>query len=193
MLTPTDIHGRVTALLVNSDRSSGLVSAPCPEVDVTWEGFAGEDHGGLTRPSCVRVIRQYPRGTEIRNARQITILAEDELAEIARRLGIPSVDPAWLGANLVLDGIPNLTQLPPSTRLIFGNGTSLVVDIENGPCKYPAEIIEQHHPGKGLAFPKVALGLRGVLCWVERPGNISVSDSARVHLPPQRIYPPVPD
>lgn len=189
MLTPTDIHGRVASLLVNNDRAASLESAPCEEVDVTWEGFVGEAHGGLTRPSCVRVIRQYPRGTEIRNARQITILAADELAEIARRLDVPSVEPAWLGANVVLDGIPSLTQLPPSTRLIFENGTSLVVDIENGPCKYPAEIIDHHHPGKGLAFPKVALGLRGILCWVERPGQIRLNDSARVHLPPQRLYP----
>ena len=37
-------------------------------------GLVGEAHGGLTRPACTRVARQYPRGAEIRNVRQLTAL-----------------------------------------------------------------------------------------------------------------------
>ena len=188
MLQPTNIHGRVAGLYVNDNRDVSLESASRPDVDVSLDGFVGEAHGGATRPSCVRVIRQYPRGTTIRNARQISILSREELDKIAQRLDIPAIDPQWLGANLVLEGVPDLTQLPPSSRLIFENGTSLVVDIENGPCKYPAEIIEAHHPGHGLAFPKVAQGLRGVVGWVECAGKIAMGDTARLHIPPQRIY-----
>ncbi|MGI9388357.1 MAG: MOSC domain-containing protein [Methyloligellaceae bacterium] len=189
MLTPTEIYGTVSALLVNGDREASLESQAVERVEVTYEGFAGEVHSGLTRPSCSRVLRQYPkRGTEIRNARQITILGDNELREIADAFNIPLLPPEWIGANLVLSGIPRLTQLPPSSRLIFENGTSLVVDMENGPCKYPAEIIESHHPGKGLVFPKVARGLRGVVAWVERTGEISIGETARLHIPPQRIY-----
>ncbi len=189
MLTPTDLYGTTEALFVNSDRATSLESAPIQTATATWDGFEGEDHGGLTRPSCSRVLRQYsPRGTEIRNARQITILSTEELEEIARRLDIPKVKPEWLGANMVMSGIPELTTLPPSSRLIFEGGASLVVDIENGPCKFPAEIIESHHPGHGLAFPKQALGLRGVLAWVEKPGTIEIGEKARLHIPPQRIY-----
>ncbi|MGI9407915.1 MAG: MOSC domain-containing protein, partial [Hyphomicrobiaceae bacterium] len=189
MLTPTDIFGTVIALLVNGDREASLQSQTVERVDVTYEGFAGEAHGGLTRPSCSRVLRQYPtRGTEIRNARQVTILADDELQQMANALDIPKLPPEWIGANLVLAGVPKLTQLPPSSRLIFENGTSIVVDMENGPCKYPAEIIESHHPGKGLAFPKVARGLRGVVAWIERTGEIAIGDTARLHIPPQRLY-----
>ena len=189
MLHPTNIHGRVAGLYVNDDRDASLGTASRPVVDVSLDGFAGEAHGGATRPSCVRVIRQYPRGTTIRNARQISIVSCEELDEIARRLDIPAIDPQWLGANLMLEGVPDLTQLPPSSRLIFENGTALVVDIENGPCKHPAEIIEAHHPGHGMAFPKVARGLRGVVGWVECAGEIAVGDRARLHVPPQRVYP----
>lgn len=189
MLTPTEIYGTVTALLVNPDRAASLESRPISKAIATYEGFEGEAHSGLTRPSCVRVRRQYPeKGTEIRNARQITILSVAEMEDIARRLKIPSLQPEWLGANMVLDGIPDLTMLPPSSRLVFDGGASLVIDIENGPCKYPAEIIERHHPGHGLAFPKEALGLRGVLAWVEKTGEIVLGEKARLHIPPQRVY-----
>ncbi|MEO0619676.1 MAG: MOSC domain-containing protein [Pseudomonadota bacterium] len=189
MLTPTDIYGTAHAILINDTPDTDLQSRPLDQVEVTWDGFAGESHGGQRRPSCSRVLKQYPkRGTEIRNARQISILAVEELAEIARRMEIPRIAPEWVGANLALEGIPDLTQLPPSSRLIFENGTSLVVDIENGPCRFPAEILEAHFPGKGAAFPRKALGLRGVVAWVERPGTIAVGDRCRLHVPPARIY-----
>ena len=189
MLTPTGIYGTVTGLFVNRDRAASLESESIDKAIAKYEGFDGEAHSGLTRPSCVRVRRQYPeKGTEIRNARQITILSDEDLAEIATRLDIPAVRPEWLGANMTMKNIPDLTLLPPSTRLVFANGASLVIDIENGPCKYPAEIIESHHPGHGMAFPTKALGLRGVLAWVEKTGTISKGETCRVHIPPQRIY-----
>lgn len=189
MLTPTAIYGTVTGLFINRDRAASLESEAVAEVIASYEGFDGEAHSGMTRGSCSRVMRQYhPRGTEIRNTRQITILSQDELAEIARRLSVPTVKPEWLGANMVLSGVPDLSMLPPSSRLIFEGGASLVIDIENGPCKYPAEIIESHHPGHGLDFPKKARGLRGVLAWVEKTGTIKAGEQARLHIPPQRIY-----
>lgn len=191
MLTPTDIYGTVAGLYINRDREAGLQSEAVDAIAATWEGFAGEAHGGLTRPSCSRVLRQYPtRGTEIRNTRQLSILSVEELAEIARRLEIPKLRPEWVGANLVIEGIADLTMLPPSSRLVFEGGASIVVDIENGPCKFPAEIIERHHPGHGTAFATRARGLRGVVAWVERPGRIETGERARLHIPPQRIYAP---
>ena len=129
ILRQTDIIGRVESLLVNGDRNIGLESSPRSEVIVNFEGFEGETHGGLTRASCSRTLRQYPRGTEIRNVRQITILSQEELTEIAEKMGIPALNPAWVGANLILSGIPDLTLLPPSSRLIFENDVSLVVDM----------------------------------------------------------------
>lgn len=192
ILQPTDLYGVVTAILVNTDRDSDLTSARTESIAVTYDGFAGEAHGGLTRLSCSRVKAQYPKGTEIRNARQITIIADHELAEIGAAMGLDGpADPAWIGANLVLRGIPLLTQLPPASRLIFDGAASLVVDMENGPCRFPGEIIDQTHPGKGKMFPKAALGRRGVTAWVEREGRIALGDACRLHIPPQRLYPPL--
>ena len=103
--------------------------------------------------------------------------------------GVTSLEPEWVGANLLVSGIPNFTKLPPSTRLLFDGGAALVIDLENSPCKYPGEIIDRFHPGFGDKFAKAALGLRGVTAWVEREGKISAGDGIRVFVPPQQIYP----
>ena len=136
----------------------------------------------------MRVKRQYPIGTDIRNTRQITIVSDEELAEIAQRLDIAELAPGWLGANLGIVGIPLLTTLPPSSRLIFSGGVSLVVDMENEPCDGPAKEVEQRYPGKGRLFVKNALGRRGVTAWVEREGVLEQGDIVEVHMPPLRQY-----
>lgn len=191
ILTPTEIRGETVWLGLNRDRARTLESEAVERVEVDYGGFVGESHGGLTRPSCSRVKLQYPKGTEIKNARQVTILSAEELEEVSAAMGLPEpIRPEWVGANMILRGVPRLTELPPGARLIFENGTSIVVDMENGPCKFPAEIIEARHPGKGLSFPKHALGKRGITAWIERGGEISLGDVCALHVPPQRIYEP---
>ena len=53
----------------------------------------------------------YLRGTEILNRRQITIVSVEELDRIAEELGVESVLPEWLGANILVKGFPELTKL----------------------------------------------------------------------------------
>lgn len=187
ILKPTGLTGHVAAVLINADAERDLTTSPLDRVRVTYAGFEGDAHSGLTRLSCVRVKAQYPVGTEIRNTRQISILSSEELAEIGETMGLGEpVRPEWVGANLAISGMPKLTEIPPSSRLIFEGGVSLVVDMENGPCKYPGEIIERHHPGKGSWFPKAARGKRGVTAWVEREGEIARGETVTLHIPPQR-------
>ena len=189
VLKKTNLVGSVVGLYINPNREDGVESSQRDRVDVSFGGFVGETHSGETRKSCSRVLAQYPRGTEIRNVRQVSILSQEELSMIAAKMGIAHLYPQWVGANLLLSGIPSVSMLPPSTRLIFENGVSLVVDMENEPCMYPGRVIEKHFPAKGKQFPKCALGLRGVTGWVEREGVLRVGESCTVHFPPQRIYP----
>jgi len=186
------LDARAAAILVNSTPDQDLASSRVESVRVSYAGFDGESHSGLVRASCVRVRHQYPQGTEIRNTRQVSIVSAEELALIAANMGIDGLQPEWLGANLMVSGIPDFSQIPPSTRMIFDGGAALVVDLENSPCKYPGEIIERHHPGRGHLFAKAALGKRGVTAWVEREGSIATGDAIRLYIPPQRIY-SVPD
>ena len=188
ILKDSGLRGQVTALLVHSDDTTGIATGQQHSIRVTYAGFEGESHSGLTRASCVRVKRQYPIGTDIRNTRQITIVSDEELAEIAQRLDIAELAPGWLGANLGIVGIPLLTTLPPSSRLIFSGGVSLVVDMENEPCDGPAKEVEQRYPGKGRLFVKNALGRRGVTAWVEREGVLEQGDIVEVHMQPLCQY-----
>ncbi|MEM9370582.1 MAG: sulfurase [Pseudomonadota bacterium] len=189
LLTPTDFYATVTWLGTVADSEADISAVPASEVSVGWEGFEGDCHSGLTRSACVRVKRQYKARTEIRNTRQISIVSDEELTEVATRLGLERLDPAWLGASMSIRGVPDFTLVPPNTRIIFESGLSLTIDTENAPCKYPAEVIEAHHPGHGKAFPAKARGKRGVTAWVEHPGLLSIGETGRLHVPPRRLHP----
>jgi hypothetical protein len=191
ILSPTAIAGRVVFLGLVRDRAGSLRSEAVAEVRAEWEGLAGESHSGLTRPSCSRVTAQYPKGTEIRNTRQVSILSAEELAAISAAMGLPALRPEWLGANLVLAGIPDLTGVPPASRLVFEGGAALAIDMENGPCQFPAREIEAEHPGFGALFRPAAQGRRGVTGWVERPGTVRIGEAVRLHVPPLRRYRPL--
>lgn len=188
-LRKTELRGRVETLLWCQDSAASIVSEEMKSVALTLDGFPDDSHAGATRPSCVRVKELYSKGTEIRNTRQLSIVSREELDDIAELMGLASVRPAWLGANLMLSGIPALTLLPPSSRLQFPSGATLTIDVENGPCIHPARVIEEHHPGKGSTFVKHAKSRRGVTAWVERAGPVALGDSVEVHVPNQPAYP----
>ncbi len=188
LLTKLTLTGRVELLLVNPDRDTGLEKQSVLRVDLLFSGIDGDCHGGLTRKSDSRMLKQFKRGTEVKNTRQVSILSTEELAEVAEAMGIPEVKAEWVGANLVTSGIPDLTLLPPSTRLQFPSGAMIVVDIENLPCRYPAAIIEKHYPEQVKGFVSAAKHKRGVVGWVEAEGEIRRGDTITVWLPPQRTY-----
>jgi hypothetical protein len=173
-----------------ADRAAALASAPAERLVATFDGIAGEDHGGALRPSCSRVTALYPRGTPIRNVRQLSVVSEEELDQIAAAMGVERLDPTWLGATLVLRGLPDLTHVPPSSRLQAPSGATLVVDMENRACVLPGREIETHLPGAGPRFKAAAQGRRGVTAWVEREGEIAPGDTLRLFVPDQRAWQP---
>ena len=188
LLSKAPFTGAVAMLLANPDRESGLEKQEVEEVRLLFSGIEGDCHGGLTRKSDSRMIEQFKRGTEVRNSRQVSILAVDELADIAKIMNISAVKPEWVGANLVTSGIPGLSMLPPSSRLQFPSGATIVIDMENFPCRYPAEVIEKHHPEPAMGFVAAGMHKRGVVGWVEREGTVATGDVITVWLPQQRIY-----
>jgi len=163
-----------------------------PFIDVGFEGVAGDFHAGHTRRSSGREP-WYPRGTEIRNERQISIVAPDELAVVAGRMDIAELKPEWLGANLLIEGLPMLSMLPAGTLLFFAGGATLKVDAQNGPCRVAGLAVAKgagmaDPEAGGLLFPKVAKRLRGVVAWVEKPGRIAAGEEISVRVPEQWVY-----
>lgn len=190
ILEATEIVGEVAWLGIVRGKD-GIAAEAVERLELDFGGPVGDVHHGMTRAACVRVKRMHPRGTEIRNVRQLSIVSEEELAEIAEALGIPRCFPEWLGATVVMRGIPDLTRLPPASRLTAASGLVIATDTENAPCRHPAEVIERHHPGHGRAFPQKAVHKRGITAWVERPGPLAIGEALRLHVPPQRPYPPL--
>ncbi|MGR3659969.1 MAG: MOSC domain-containing protein [Paracoccaceae bacterium] len=190
-LVPTEITGTITWLgLVPHRNEPVLEGVALKRLELGFEGIPGSIHGGLTRASCSRVVSQHPKGTEIRNARQVSIVSAEEVALIAAELGLETIDPAHLGASIVVSGIADFSHVPPSSRLQAANGTTLVVDMENRPCQYPAMAIEKAEPGHGKGFKPAAKGLRGIMGWVERPGVLEIGDTLVLHVPDQPVWNP---
>ncbi|MBS7539788.1 MOSC domain-containing protein [Ancylobacter lacus] len=181
-------RARLAQLLVAD--GVGFGTRPVDRLDVDLEGIAGDRHRGFARPACSRVP-WFPRRTPIRNSRQISIVAPDELVAIAARLGVAEVRAEWLGANMVLEGVGELTRLPPGTRLHAG-GVTLVVEGENAPCRHAGQAVAAAVPdapaGLDLAFVTAARGLRGLVGWVERAGELVSGTQVDVWVPAQRLW-----
>jgi len=188
-LKPTSFSGKITFLGRVPHRDAAEIETEAlTEMPLNFAGFESEIHAGLTRPSCSRVVSQYPRGTEIRNVRQISIVSAEEMAEIADAMRLAMLDPLWLGASVVVSGLPDFSHLPPSSRLQSQDGVTLTVDMQNRPCHLPAKTIAQVHPEESKAFKAAAKGKRGVTAWVERPGTLRLGDTLTLHVPDQRAW-----
>jgi len=155
------------------------------QVELTFEGISGDRHAGLYATAGARQ-KHHPRGTTLRNARQLSALAIEELAEIAQALELPEVRFEWLGANILFRGFPALTRVPPSSRLLFPSGACVAIDDENLPCTHPGQVLQQQFPlvpQLTSRFVKAAMKKRGLVGWVERPGELRVGDVAKLIVP----------
>ncbi len=167
-----------------------FVTRPVDGLDLDFNGIAGDRHAGLTRRSTAREP-WYPRGTEIRNDRQLTVVSALELAEVARAMDLPVIEPGWIGANLVFDDIPELTSLPAGTKLLFEGGATVNIEAENAPCRAAGRSIGLHFPDREkleLLFPRLARQKRGVVASVEKPGTVRRGEAVKVLVPLRRLY-----
>lgn len=158
-------------------------------LDLSLKGLAGDRHAGFIRRSGGREP-WYPRGTEMRSGRQLSIVSTEELREIAAAMGLPAIEAGWIGANLMLEGVERLSFLPANTRLFFESGASIVIEGQNAPCRFAGRAIAGHteRPSDELTFPKAARRLRGVVASVERAGRIAPGEAVKIRLPEQWIY-----
>jgi hypothetical protein len=196
---PRKITGQLVEVLLAATVTKGAGPTPfhsTPQTTLTldFEGICDNRHRGWTRPADGRVP-YLARGTEMRNTRHVTLVSREDLAELARRLEIPTCDArtlaATLGANLVVEGLEHLSFLPRGTRLLFDGGAILAVDDQNEPCTKTGEALQQANPGRSdlrTWFPKCAVGLRGLLATVERPGTLKPHTNVIARLPKQWLY-----
>ena len=177
---------RVVQLLAASP--ADFATHPVEALDLTLIGIAGDRHAGATRLSDARTP-WHARGTPIANTRHLSFVSVEECADVAALLGIPEVDAGLLGANLLLEGFPELSLLPPSTRLQFPTGATIFVTEQNAPCVHPARKLAEAfgQPRLAALFPKAAIGRRGLVGLVEREGLVRTGDPVRLISPPGAV------
>ena len=194
--------GRVAGLYaVPRSRPVGalpFVTEPVESLTLDFSGIPGDPHAGATRKAGPR-DRWLPRGTIIRNDRQLSAVCPIELAAISARLEIAELGPEWLGANLLVDGISRFSALAPGSCLAIGgrwggkgrfDGAAVLrVEAYNDPCRRTGRAIAQalERPALEFAFVKAARELRGLVLSVDLPGTVSVGDTVVV-VPPKGIH-----
>lgn len=190
---PRKVKGRRLAATLVETRIGdvpGFATRAVGSLALGFEGIAGDGHAGFTRAAGGREP-WYGRGTVIRSGRQVSIVASDELAEVAARLGLPAIDPGAIGANLVIAGVPRLSYLPAGTRIHLDGGASLVVEAQNAPCRFAGAALAAIHPGRddlALGFVKAARNRRGLVASVERPGEARSGTPVSIRVPEQWIW-----
>jgi len=164
-----------------ADTKGSFVTREVPEIAVELAGIPGDRHYGLLRRADARQ-KIYKRGTMIANRRQISIVSYEECLEIAQHMKLTEIRPEWLGANLIIRGLEQLTLLPAGARLLFPDGTGLICEGENEPCRKPAKMIESilEQPGIASRFMPAAKKRRGIVCSIEREGIIRQGDTIQI-------------
>ena len=151
------------------------------KVQVELDGFVGDKHRSYMRGTYEG--ESVPLGTIRRNDRQWSAVSMEELAKIQEAMELETTLTAvTLGANLCFEGIPNFSQLPKGTQLVFPSGATLMVEDYNPPCKDMSEHIAKTHTTisgespRRLAFAKASKRLRGLVGVVDVAGEISAGD-----------------
>jgi hypothetical protein len=183
--------GRIAGLYLTADTSAkGFQTSAVESLPLEHDGVPDSRHRGWTRGADSRVP-YLPRGTPIRNTRALSIVSAEDLAEAARLLSIPQLDPRWIGASVLTEGIERLSFLPRGTRIFCDGGAILVVEDMNAPCRGAGAAIAGHNPGRPeleLEFPKRCQHLRGLIASIEHPGTITAGTDLTAKLPAQWLY-----
>lgn len=188
------LEGVLTGIFVNSNPRS-LVTNRKEICRVLDNGLEGDRHAGWFRGADKRA-KHYTKGTRVWNSRQISIVSEEELKEIAEEMKVPEIKPEWLGANICLRGIPKLTLLPPRSKVFIpdyygGQDIGLYVTALNKLGTHPGAVIQDNYPdinGLECRFPTASHNKRGIVAVVEHPGCIGEGASVMVWVPDYAIY-----
>ena len=176
-----------TVVSVHSGSNDDLSKEEHASIQVELDGIVGDRHRSYTRDTWKG--DKQPLGTVRRNERQWSAVSVEELTEISEAMNLKkTITAASVGANLCIEGIPELSRLPKGTMLKFPSGVELLVEEFNPPCGDMSKRQASLHQTKSgecpsaTAFAKAAKLNRGVVGVVEAAGTISAGDEVTVVL-----------
>jgi hypothetical protein len=188
-ITPAiKLKARIVA--VGHGVGDAVPTQPVERLELGLEGIAGDRHAGFVRGADSRVP-WYGRGEAIHNERQVSIVSVEELAAVAKRLQLAEIRAEWLGANVVVEGVPNLSLVPRGTRFFCASGAVLAVTDQNAPCRLAGASLAKAVDGGAelaLRFVEAAKRGRGVVAYVDRAGGVAAGDTVNVRVPEQWLW-----
>ncbi|MCS7050983.1 MAG: MOSC domain-containing protein [Thermomicrobium sp.] len=155
-------QGRVIAVCARADR--GIPKYRRLAIEVGPDGVVGDYHAGP-------VDRHTKRGEPRPNTRQLTVVAQEVLDEVNEALGI-RLEPGFLGENVTVEGLGDLSDLEPGDRLLLGATVVLEVTAQNEPCS----TVAVYHP----QLVKALYRRRGICAVVRGTGVVRPGDPVRV-------------
>jgi len=179
---------KASVVSVHTGASDQLSKDEQSSIIVELDGVVGDRHRSHARAAWAGNDKQ-PEGTVRRNERQWSAVSVEELAEIAEAMDL--VEPltaAAIGANLCIEGVPELSRLPRGTIFRFPSDAELQVENFNPPClDMGAKLAKtmQTRSGKPLQdtdFSKASKLLRGIVGVVEVAGIINPGDEVEVEI-----------
>jgi hypothetical protein len=174
-----------TVISVHAGSNDDLSKESHDSITAELDGFVGDRHKSYTREAWAGDKQE--KGTIRRNERQWSAVSVEELAEIGRSMGLiepPSAE--HVGANLCLQGIPDLSRLPKGTLFKFPSGAELMVEEFNPPCHDMGKKLAGRYTAKSgkplstTAFSKASKLNRGVVGVIEAAGVINAGDEVTV-------------
>ena len=172
---------------VHSGSNDDLSKEEHASIQVKLDGIVGDRHRSYVRDTYK--VDKQPFGTVRRNERQWSAVSVEELAGISAEMKLrEGITAASVGANLCIEGIPELSRLPKGTLLQFPSGAELMVEEFNPPCSDMSKIQASVHqtqsgePVSDTAFSRAAKLSRGVVGVVEAAGTINAGDEVTVVL-----------
>ena len=152
------------------------------QLEFAFDGVVGDRHRGPTRRAWELTDKQ-PGGTERRNERQWSAVAQEDLDAVAQQLALTQPLTAGdVAVNLSIVGVPDFSRLPRGTTLKFEGGVVLMVEEYNPPCSRMSEHLaairgtRDGSPLGATAFIEAAKFSRGLVGVVEVPGVVSVGE-----------------
>lgn len=160
--------GKIVAVCTSPNE--GVPKYPQDQVVVADYGFQGDYH-------CKPMRRSFSKpGTEKpNNDRHITIVAKEAIDTVNQKLGL-QLGIGALGENILTEGLGDLSEIIPHTRILTSSAVVLMVVEQNQPCKN----LVPYHP----RFVKEIHGRRGLLCIVNDGIGIIIKPGEEIMLTP---------
>ena len=176
----TTSQGEVVSLFLGAPGS--LEKTAQAELEFDFDGIVGDRHRGVTRRAW-DVTDKQPGGTERRNERQWSAVAQEDLDAVTEQLSLAqSLAAGDVAVNLAISGVQNFSRLPRGTTLTFEGGVVLMVEEYNPPCirmsKYLAGTLKTSSaaPIADDAFIAESKFSRGLVGVVEVSGIVKVGE-----------------